>query len=201
MSRRSTDDSAPETVQPDGIASTGHEAQGKGKATPTRKEREAANRRPLVPSDRKEASKQAKAQLAEERERARVGLAAGDERYLPARDKGPQKKWIRDYVDSRFNVGEYLIPVMFVVILATVIPSPQFQSIVMLVLWAYFLLSVLDAVFLGRRVKRRIAQAVGVDRVEKGVRWYAAMRAFQLRLLRLPKPRVKRFKPIEDLKA
>ncbi|MGO3885113.1 MAG: DUF3043 domain-containing protein [Mycetocola sp.] len=197
MSKRSIgDESAPET-----LSDTESVSAGKGKATPTRKEREAANRRPLVPSDRKEASRQAKAQLAEERERARIGLAAGDDRYLPARDKGPQKKWIRDYVDSRFNIGEFLIPVMFIVILATVIPSPQFQSIVMLVLWAYFLLSVLDAVFLGARVKKRITQTVGADRVERGVRWYAAMRAFQLRILRLPKPQVKRWKPIEDLKG
>lgn len=195
MSKRSTEHESATPEETSAEAS----AVGKGKATPTRKEREAANRRPLVPSDRKEASRQAKAQLAEERERARIGMAAGDDRYLPARDKGPQKKWIRDVVDSRFNVGEYLIPVMFVVIMATVVPSPQVQSIVLIVLWVYFFISIVDAFLLGRRVRKHISETLGADRVERGVRWYAAMRAFQLRLLRLPKPQVKRFKPIEDL--
>ena len=32
----------------------------------------------------------------------REALANGDERYLPARDKGPVRRFVRDYVDSRF---------------------------------------------------------------------------------------------------
>jgi len=92
---------------------------GKGRPTPTRKEREAANLRPLVSSDRKAAGQASKAQVASERQRARIGLANGEEKYLPARDKGPQRRFIRDYVDARFSVGEILIPVMFVVIILT----------------------------------------------------------------------------------
>ena len=57
-----------------------------------RAEQEAARKRPLVPNDRKEAAKQARAKQAEAREQARVGMAAGDDRYLPARDQGPQKQ-------------------------------------------------------------------------------------------------------------
>ena len=56
---------------------------GKGAPTPSRAQQEAARKRPLVPDDRKEAAKQARAKAAEARERARVGMAAGDERYLP----------------------------------------------------------------------------------------------------------------------
>ena len=75
---------------------------GKGHATPSRKEREAANKRPLVPSDRKEAARMERARANEERNKARIGLAAGDERYLPMRDRGPQKKFARDFVDARY---------------------------------------------------------------------------------------------------
>ena len=63
---------------------------GKGRATPTRAEQEAARKRPLV-ADTKEAKARAKAELAAQREKARVGMAAGEDRYLPVRDKGPQR--------------------------------------------------------------------------------------------------------------
>lgn len=167
-------------------------AAGKGRPTPTRKEREAANKRPLVPGDRKLAAKEARAKMTEAREKARVGYAAGDERYLPARDRGPQKKFIRDYVDARFNVGEFLIPIMFAVILLTLIPSAEVQVYAMLVIWAFFLLALIDVFLLGRRIRKRLAEKFGESKVERGVRWYAAMRSLQLRVLRLPKPQVKR---------
>src|SRR5690606_41173505 len=64
--------------------------------TPTRKEQEAARRRPLVPKDRKVARLQNRARLQSEREKARIGIANGEERYLPIRDKGPQKRYVRD---------------------------------------------------------------------------------------------------------
>ena len=166
---------------------------GKGAPTPSRAQQEAARKRPLVPNDRKEAAKQARAKAAESRERARVGMAVGDERYLPMRDRGPQKKYVRDYVDARFSVGEVLIPVMFAVILLTFIPDAAVQSIGILALWAFFLIAVADVVVLGVILNRKLAAKFGADKVER-VRWYAAMRALQLRPLRLPKPQVKRGK-------
>lgn len=163
---------------------------GKGAPTPTRAQQEAARKRPLVPDDRKEAKKAARAKETEARERARVGMAAGDERYLPLRDRGPQKKFVRDYVDARFSIGEILIPVMFAVIILTFIPSTQVQAIGIIALWSFFLVSVIDVIVLGAVLTRKLRQRYG-DKTER-VRWYAAMRALQLRMLRLPKPQVKR---------
>ena len=154
---------------------------------------EAARRRPLVPNDRREAAKQARAKQAEARERARIGMAAGEDRYLPMRDRGPQKKYVRDYVDARFSIGEVLIPVMFAVILLTFFPSPEVQTIGILALWAFFIVAIVDVVILGFLVTRKLKAKFGEDKVER-VRWYAAMRALQLRPLRLPKPQVKRGK-------
>ncbi|MCD5347222.1 DUF3043 domain-containing protein [Agromyces sp. H3Y2-19a] len=164
---------------------------GKGAPTPTRAEREAANKRPLVPNDRKEAAKQARAKAADAREKARVGMAMGDEKYLPARDRGPQKKYVRDYVDARFSVGEVLIPVMFAVIVLTFIPSAEIQAASIMLLWAFFLIALVDVVILGFTLQRKLTAKFGEGKVER-VRWYAAMRALQLRALRLPKPQVKR---------
>jgi hypothetical protein len=166
-------------------------ATGKGRPTPTRKEREAARKRPLVPNDRKQARKEHREKMNAAREKARLGMAAGEERYLPQRDKGPQKKWVRDYVDARISIGEFLIPVMFFVIILTFIPSVEAQTISILGLWAFFLVAVLDSVLLGFIIRRKLTAKYGADKVEK-VRWYAAMRALQLRVLRLPKPQVKR---------
>ncbi|WP_394551905.1 DUF3043 domain-containing protein [Agromyces sp. MMS24-JH15] len=163
---------------------------GKGAPTPSRAQQEAARKRPLVPDDRKEASRQAKAKLADQRERARIGMANGEEKYLPIRDRGPQKKFVRDYVDARFSVGEALIPVMFLVIILTFVPSLEVQTISILLLWTFFAVAVIDVVIMGQVLTKRLQAKYG-DRAER-VRWYAAMRALQMRVLRLPKPQVKR---------
>ena len=164
---------------------------GKGTPTPSRAQQEAARKRPLVPNDRKLAAKQAREKQSEARNRARVGMAAGDERYLPVRDRGPQKKFVRDYIDARFSIGEVLIPVMFAVILLTLVPSPTVQTIGIMALWAFFLVAVADVVILGVILTRKVKAKFGEGKAER-VRWYAAMRALQLRPLRLPKPQVKR---------
>jgi hypothetical protein len=164
---------------------------GKGHATPTRKEKEAARKRPLVSGDRREARRVARTGAQLQREKARIGMAAGEEKYLPMRDRGPQKRYVRDYVDARFSVGEVMIPLMLVVIILTFIPSPDVQSIGIVALWAFFIVAIGDAIVLGLVVTRKLKDKFGADRAEK-VRWYAAMRALQMRLMRLPKPQVKR---------
>lgn len=166
--------------------------QGKGTPTPSRREQEAARKRPLVPNDRKEAAKYAREKQAEAREKARVGMANGDERYLTPRDRGPQRRYVRDYVDARFSIGEFLIPVMLVVIVLSFLPWAFMQVWGLIALWSFFLIAVIDGFILGFQVKRRVGRKFGESRVERGLRWYAAMRAFQLRVMRLPKPQVKR---------
>lgn len=180
-------DAAPETLE---ATQERLRQAGKGAPTPTRAEREAARKRPLVPNDRKEAARQAKAKAAAQREKVRIGMAMGDDKYLPVRDRGPQKKFVRDYVDARFSIGEVLIPVMFLVIILTLVPSYTVQSIGILALWAFFIVAVVDVIILGTLVTRKVRAKFGADKAEK-VRWYAAMRALQLRPLRLPKPQVK----------
>lgn len=170
---------------------------GKGAPTPTRAEREAARKKPLVPTDRKAAAKQSRSQLAEERARARVGAANGDERYLSARDRGPQRKLVRDIVDARINVGELMLPLLIVVIALSLFDNLAVQQISYVALWVYLLLVIFDSFWLGIVVKRRIEAKFGKGSMQKGTRWYAAMRAIQFRNIRLPKPAVKRFAKID----
>lgn len=164
---------------------------GKGRATPSRAEQEAARRRPLV-ANTKEAKAAARAHLQAERERARKGMEAGEDRYLPARDKGPQRRWVRDHVDAGWHLSEWVMGLMLVVIIVSLIPSPIIAYWAFVALWGYILFAVLDMVLLARRVKKKAAAKFGKDRLEKGLGMYAAMRALQLRFMRLPKPQVKR---------
>jgi len=165
---------------------------GKGRPTPTRKEREAANQRPLVSGDRRAGNKAARARMAEARERARVGMANGEEKFLAVRDKGPQRRYIRDYVDARFSVGEVMIPILFVIIILSFVDSALFQLVSFFALWGFFIIAVADCLFVGFMVNRKLRAKFGEDRIQRGNRWYAAMRAMQMRLMRLPEPQVKR---------
>ncbi|MGL4340541.1 MAG: DUF3043 domain-containing protein [Rhodoglobus sp.] len=169
------------------------EVVGKGHPTPTRREKEEARKQPLVSSDRAAARKASRAQLRVQRERARIGMAAGEEKYLPLRDRGPQKRYVRDYVDARFSIGELMLPLMFLVIILSALPLPEVQFIGFFALWAFFLVAVVDVVILGFILNRKLAAKFGADKAQK-VRWYAAMRALQLRLMRVPHPQVKRGK-------
>ena len=178
-------ESADETAARLGLSHTA----GKGQATPTRKRQEAANKRPLVPDDRKLAAKQARVKSSAARDVARAGMAAGIDKYLPLRERGLQKRYVRDYVDARFSVGELMIPIMFLVILLSTIPS--IASVSLIALWAFFIFAVVDCVVLGFVLTKKIEAKFGSDKAER-IRWYAAMRALQLRPMRLPKPQVKR---------
>lgn len=164
---------------------------GKGRPTPSRKQAQAANARPIVGSKDKTVQKEQRRQQADARERARLGMMQGDERYLTVRDRGPQRRFVRDYVDARWSIGEMLIPMMLVVLVMTFIPGVV-QVISLVAIWAFVALAILDSVFVGMKLKRLLANKFGADKVQPGYRWYAAMRAMQFRPLRVPKPQVKR---------
>lgn len=163
---------------------------GKHRPTPSRAEQEAARKRPLVP-DTKEAKKRARADLAAQRDRARVGMANGEEKYLPVRDRGPQRRFVRDFVDAGWHPGELLMPFMIVVIMVSLIPDPAIAYFGFVALWVYVIIVIGGMVLLSIRVKKA-AKAKWGDRMEKGLGWYAAMRTIQMRFMRLPKPQVKR---------
>lgn len=164
----------------------------KGHATPTRKEREAARKRPLVGDKTPEARAISKEQERAQRERARIGMANGEEKYLPLRDRGVQKRFIRDWVDSRWSIGELVIPAVFVVvILSFIFQSKQEQTISTFALYAFVLLVAIDIVVLTITLRRALAKRFGADKVQR-TGLYHMTRAIQLRVLRTPKPQVKR---------
>jgi hypothetical protein len=157
----------------------------KNRPTPSRREQESARKRPLVPTDRK----------------AAAALLSGDESALPARDKGPVKHYIREVVDSRLNIGEFMLPIMFVVLALTFLPA-IFKStaswatmLVFTLVYGLVVAGALDAFMMWRRTKAEIVTKFG-QAPPRGSAMYAVMRAFQMRRSRLPRPQVDRALPM-----
>ena len=162
----------------------------KGRPTPKRREQEALNKRPLIVTDRKAAQATDKTARREAMARQRAGMMAGEERYLPVRDKGPRRRFIRDSVDVRWNIGEFMLPVMLLVLLLSFIRTTWTLLAVFVLVYGLILVAIGDAVLSWRRIRRRIEDKFG--QAEKGDAWYAIMRAFQMRRTRMPKPQVAR---------
>lgn len=165
---------------------------GKGKPTPSRKESQAQRAQPLVGSSARPVTKADKQQVAEARLRAREGYAAGDDRYLPDRDQGPQRRYARDFVDARTSLGEWMLPLMLAVVLMTFVANEVVQLISIFTIWGYLAALIVDSVFLGRNLRKRLTEKFGADKLQTGFQWYAIMRSLQMRRLRLPKPQVRR---------
>lgn len=173
-------------------------SQGKKGPTPRRREREAQNFQPLVPTDRKAATQQARAQIRVEQAKAREGMARGEDQYLRPAERGPQKRFLRDFIDARFTLGELLVPFMFLVIIAAMIPGlVNASTIALLAIWVYLLVCIIEGVVYGRMARSKVAEVVGESRTEKGFVLQALSRSMQMRFMRLPKARVKRFSSVE----
>jgi hypothetical protein len=163
----------------------------KGRPTPTRKEAEAAARERAKGSmDKKAAQKLLRERRTEQNQQMRQGMKTGDERYLPQRDKGPVKRFIRDFVDSRLTVVEFLLPLLLAI---WVMQAFGGSSLVRLssALWTTSILVVaVDTVWLMIRLRRAIRRQFP-DESLRGTTTYTLMRVIQLRPLRQPKPKVR----------
>lgn len=163
----------------------------KGRPTPSRKEAEAAAReRAKVGMDKKSAQKLTRERRLEQNTKVRQGMRTGDERYLPARDKGPVKRFIRDQVDSRLSIAEFLLPLLVVIMVLQYSSNDSLMRFG-IVLWeATILLVLIDTSWLLFKLKRSI-KAKFPDESTRGTTFYTLLRSMQLRPLRQPKPQVK----------
>ncbi|MEU6004899.1 DUF3043 domain-containing protein [Streptomyces sp. NPDC093064] len=164
----------------------------KGRPTPKRSEARSQRRSVANTSmTRKDAAKRQREERRVQLERQRQALASGDERYLPARDKGPVRRFARDFVDSRFNIAEFFLPMAVVILVLSMIRVPALQNIALLLWLVVIALIVLDSAVSGFRLRKRLNERFP-DQGKRGAVAYALMRSLQMRRLRLPKPQVKR---------
>ncbi len=164
----------------------------KGRPTPKRSVAQSQRRSVAnTPVTRKEAAKRQRDARRVQMERQRQALAGGDERYLPARDKGPVRKFARDFVDSRFHMAEFFLPLAVVILVLSMVRVGAVQSIALLLWLVVIILIVVDSAVTWVRLRKRLAERFAGEST-RGAVAYALMRTLQMRRLRMPKPQVKR---------
>jgi hypothetical protein len=180
---------------------TGARTEGKGRPTPKRRDAQGRRRGPAPPPPRtqREAAKYARANRPDREQRRREAaerrerMAAGDERYLLPRDRGPVRAYIRDVVDSRPHLMGLFMPLAVVVLLSLVVPIPAAQQYLSLFTLIALSTMIIEGIFLGASITRRARAKFPDERINGlATGWYTFTRASQPRRLRLPKPRVKR---------
>ena len=180
------DDSGPSAAPVNRSAVTA----GKGKPTPKRSEAERRRRPVSAPGDRKEANRQYRQRQRQDRARRQQGMQRGEQWAMPVRDRGPVKALVRDYVDSRRRLSEFYMYGLLVLLVMLFVRNALVQSIVPILVTVAVLIMLVEGIFIGRQA-RALAERRLPGESTHGVRMYAAMRALQIRQLRMPKPRIK----------
>ena len=142
-------------------------------------------------ADRKAADKRAREEMRRRRDEARIGVMNGDERFMGPRDAGPQRRYVRDYVDARFSIGEMFIPIALVVLLIGMF-NQAWAVAANFIVYGLILLIVLDSILLCVLMRGRLRAKFGEGSIQRGTNFYAIMRSVQIRRLRVPKPVVRR---------
>lgn len=124
----------------------------------------------------------------------RQAMASGDESRYPPRDRGPVRRFVRDYVDSRWTIAEFFLPILVVIFGLSLVNTPEFRLATSLAWVTSVLLVVLDSTLLGIQLKRQLRRRFPDD-TGRGHVFYGIARATQLRRLRMPKPQVRRGEP------
>lgn len=164
-------------------APSGPQVPKKDRPTPTRREAEAARRsrvnRSLSP---KEARRLTAQQNREQRMRA-----------VNIREAAPEKALMRDYVDARFNLGEFLLPSLVVILALSFLTTvyPTVSAITTVAMYLFILAVLFDSYLMWRGFKRVLAHRMP-GAPTRGLMLYGVNRAIQIRRFRMPAPRTKR---------
>ena len=144
-----------------------------------------------VPANRREQVKLMRERQRAERAEAAAGMKAGDERYLLARDRGPERALVRDVVDSRRTVGTWFFGGALIVLIGSSVRVPAVQ-LASNILWLLLALGVIvDSVLIARKVKRLVKERFPKTTQRIGsLQIYGVMRGLTFRRMRVPKARV-----------
>jgi len=164
----------------------------KGRPTPKRKAQEAKNQRGLV-IDPKASNKDRKAKVRSDREKEYAAMRAGDERNMPAEHRGPERRFLRDYVDARTSLGEFLLPLSIVFVIGSLfLDTEAIGGLLILVFYVIVLIAGVDTFLMIRRIKKAFIVKFGDGKLPRGWTFYVISRHFNLRRFRVPRPKVDR---------
>jgi hypothetical protein len=117
-------------------------------------------------------------------------MQRGEQWAMPPRDRGPVKALARDYVDAKRRFSEYYMYGLLVLLVMLLVPIKLLQTLVPALVIAAVAVMIGEGYLIGRNVKALAAERFPGEST-KGIWMYAAMRALQIRKLRMPKPRLK----------
>ena len=162
----------------------------KGKPTPKRKEAEAKSiRNTLAPATSKAAKKLDREEARARRLATRAAYMRGEESALPTRDRGPVRKFVRDYVDSRKTIGEFFLPVIMIVLVLTVIPNRYIQFLAIIFMYSAMAYSIASGIYFSRKIRKAVNEKFPGEPT-KGLGMYGWLRSTQMRKMRAPAPSV-----------
>lgn len=113
-------------------------------------------------------------------------LYTGEEKYLPDKDKGQQKRFVRNFIDLRFSICEYSMPVgVIFVFLSFLAPTYLMQLWILIIFWLYFLIVFVEMYILSRKLKYKLK--INFNKLDKGLIRYGIIRSIQMKRMRLPR--------------
>jgi DUF3043 family protein len=193
--RRSDDqavaDATPGDSVPDSLTAEQRYDRSKDRPTPSRREAEAARKARLgkMPMDPKERRRAERSVRNEAYQRQRQALRSGDAKNFPARDQGPARAFIRDYVDGRLRMLEFLMPIVVVAWFTLILRSTSIYIYASFAMELVVVVGIVLGIWLNIRVKREVRTRFGEEHV-RGSGFYAFSRAAMPRFLRQPRPTV-----------
>lgn len=151
--------------------------------TPTRKEAEAARKARVNPSLTKK----------ERRQRDIEADRRARQEDVRKRDSDVGRTLMRDVVDSRFRLGEIVMPLLLVTLAASLLvgKTPQLANYVMALFYLIVLAVLIDIAFMWRQFTK-ILEERHPGHPKRGLFMYGMNRCLQLRRWRMPAPRVRR---------
>ncbi|WP_412742341.1 DUF3043 domain-containing protein [Krasilnikovia sp. MM14-A1004] len=182
----------PEAAEPSRPKSYTPSKKELGQATPKRAATGRRMAEATPPANRREAYKQMRERQRQDRADAAEGMRQGDERYLLARDRGPERALVRNIVDSRRTVGTWFFAGALIVLIGSSGRMPAAVQLGANVLWLLLALGVIvDSVLIARRVKRLIGERFPKTTQRMGSLYlYGIMRGLTFRKMRVPKPQI-----------
>jgi hypothetical protein len=189
--RRNSSKQVADATPADAEPATSAAQAGKGRPTPSRKDAEAARKYRLgaLPADPKAARKAEREAGRSSYDRSRQALKSGDARNYPARDQGPARAFVRDYVDGRLRLLEFLMPLVILCWATLLLRNTKIYIYSSFAMEVVVVLGLVLGLLLSTRVKRAVREEYG-DGDVRGTGFYAFSRAVMPRPLRQPKPRV-----------
>ncbi|MBK7819488.1 MAG: DUF3043 domain-containing protein [Tessaracoccus sp.] len=176
---------ADESVEAPVVQSVPRTPQKKAAPTPTRKQAQAARMERLHPTLTPKEQRKA--------DRAARSAARGDawERV----ERSPERALARNFVDTRWTVAEFLMPVMILVMAGSMITLSMgfmgLSNVILLSIWVLFAAAVIQTFFLWRGYKRLLFER-HPNAETRGLLMYLVNRSMMLRRFRQPSPVIKR---------